>query len=301
MTRGSTGSVETLPAAPSLATTFLKAVLTGRGRSGRGPLPDATLRLADLAVDREHLSTYQQVCGRGLSDVLPHTYPHVLGFPLQAALMARGDFPLKLAGLVHVENVITVHRRLCVEDRLTLDVHAEDLRPHAKGMVVDLVTAVDSGGRRVWDGRSTYLARGRAHPDAPSGDPTPPTPTGPPVARWRLPGDLGRTYASVSGDVNPIHLHPLTAKAMGFPRAIAHGMWTYARTLAALGPAGDGASTSHVWFRKPVLLPGSVELVLDTAAPDVPGRLTAGLRSASKPETEHLVLTLTPHAASPVV
>ncbi|MCA1781058.1 MAG: MaoC family dehydratase [Dermatophilaceae bacterium] len=281
-------SVETLSGAPSLATTFVKAVLTGRGKSGRGPLPDTTLELADLTVDRDHLATYQKVCGWGVSDVLPHTYPHVLGFPLQASLMARSDFPLPLAGLVHVENVITVHRRLTADDPLTIAVQAENLRPHPKGTVVDLVTEVDSDGDRVWEGRSTYLARGRSNPDASASEPVP-IPTGVAAARWRLPGDLGRTYASVSGDVNPIHLYPLTAKAMGFPRAIAHGMWTYARTLAAFGPSADGPSTSHVWFRKPVLLPGAVELVVDKGDEQV----TAGLRSAKNPETEHLVLTLT--------
>ena len=286
-------SVQTLSAPPSLATTFLRAAVTGRGRSGAGPLPDTTLALSELAVDRDRLTAYQQVCGWAVGDVLPHTYPHVLGFPLQASLMARGDFPLALAGLVHLENVITVHRRLTADDRLTIAVHAENLRPHAKGVVVDLVTAVDSDGERVWDGRSTYLARGRANPDAATGQPAPPKPVGVPVARWRLPGDLGRTYASVSGDVNPIHLHPLTARAMGFPRAIAHGMWTYARTLAALGVSVDSPSTSHVWFRKPVLLPATVELVLDKADPSTPGTVTAGLRSASRPEIEHLVLTLT--------
>ena len=50
---------------------------------------------------------------------------------------------------------------------------------------------------------------------------------------WRLPGDLGRRYAAVSGDRNPIHLYALTAKAFGFPRQIAHGMWSKARCLAA--------------------------------------------------------------------
>ena len=288
-----TDSVETLSGPPSLATTFVKALFTGRGKSGRGPLPDTTLELAELAVDRGHLATYQRVCGWGVSDTLPHTYPHVLGFPLQAAVMARGDFPLPLAGLVHLENVVTVHRRLSADDLLTIAVHAESLRPLPKGTVVDLVTVVDSDGERVWDGRSTYLARGRSNPDATTSEQAP-MPTGVPAARWRLPGDLGRTYASVSGDVNPIHLFALTAKAMGFPRAIAHGMWTYARTLAALGPGVDGPSTSHVWFRKPVLLPGSVELVVDRGRADRPDHVTAGLRSAKKHETEHLVLTLAP-------
>lgn len=279
-------TVETLSGPPSLATTFLKAVLTGRGKSGKGDLPQAALELA-VTVERDHLTSYQRVCGWDLSDALPHTYPHVLGFPLQASLMAGSDFPLPMAGLVHVENVITVHRRLTAEDALTITVHAEDKRAHPKGTAVDLVTEVDSAGERVWEGRSTYLARGRSNPEAEAA-PSAPMPEGNLAARWRLPDDLGRTYASVSGDINPIHLHPLTAKAMGFPRAIAHGMWTYARTLAALGPAAAGPSTSHAWFRKPVLLPSSVELVVDKSGPAV----VAGLRSAKKQEIEHLVLTL---------
>lgn len=283
--------LETLSAPPSLAGAFARAVLTGRGKSGKGPLPDSILRLQDQRVDRGHLATYQRLCGWSVGDVLPHTYPHVLGFGLQATLMARPGFPLALAGLVHVENVATVHRRITAAEPLTISVHSEALRTHPKGMVVDLVTEVESGGERVWDGRSTYLARGTSHSDAVHTEP-PAMPTGHPSARWRLPADLGRTYAAVSGDVNPIHLYPLTAKAMGFPRAIAHGMWTYARTLAALGPVVDGPSTSHVWFRKPVLLPGAVELVIDKQPT---GAVTAGLRSAKKSDTEHLVLTLSAH------
>ena len=280
-----TTTVEALSGPPSLATTFAKAVLTGRGKNPKADLPDTRLEL-QVTVDRDHLATYQKVCGWRVSDVLPHTYPHVLGFPLQASLMARSEFPLPLAGLVHVENVITVHRTLTADDNLTISVHAEHKRPHPKGTVVDLVTEFDSDGERVWEGRSTYLARGKSNPDAESSQQAD-FPSGTHSATWRLPDDLGRTYASVSGDVNPIHLYALTAKAMGFPRAIAHGMWTYARTLAALGPAVDGPSTSHVWFRKPVLLPSSVELVVDKTAEQI----TAGLRSAKKRETEHLVLT----------
>ena len=108
------------------------------------------------------------------------------------------------------------------------------------------------------------------------------------AAKWSLPGDLGRTYGLVSGDINPIHMSAVTAKAMGFPKAIAHGMWTYARVLGAIGPRTSGPCTSHVWFKKPVLLPAKVDFVIDTTGEEV----VAGLRSTRKPETEHLVLTL---------
>ena len=280
-----TDSFEVLSETPSLATTFAKAVVTSFRKDAKAPLPDTTLQL-QVRVDRDHLATYQRVCGWSVSDVLPHTYPHVLGFPLQATLMARTEFPLALAGLVHVENTITVRERLTADDELVISVHAENLRPHPKGTAVDLVTLVDSAGTRAWEGRSTYLARGTSNPDAESSRP-PGLPTGNPAARWRLAEDLGRTYASVSGDINPIHLYAITAKAMGFPRAIAHGMWTYARTLAALGPAVDGPSRTQVWFKKPVLLPGAVELVVERAD----GGFIAGLRAATKPEIEHLVLT----------
>ena len=279
-------TTRTLTQSPSLGPLFVKAALTQRGR--KGDLPDTALRREGVVVDREHLLAYERVCGFGGGDVLPHTYPHVLGFPLQVALMADRAFPVPLPGLVHLQNQITVHRRLTADDRLDLTVHAEGLRPHPKGQLVDLVTEVEVEGQRVWDGRSTYLRRGREHPDAPPGAQAPPLPERPAAGIVRVPESQGRAYAAVSGDVNPIHLHALTARAMGFPRAIAHGMWTAARTLAALGAGTSDASTSHVWFAKPVLLPSTVDLVVDDAGPVT----VAGLRSRKDPGVTHLTLTL---------
>ncbi len=81
----------------------------------------------------------------------------------------------------------------------------------------------------------------------------------PASAEWKLGGDLGRRYAGVSGDRNPIHMHSLTAKPLGFPAAIAHGMWTKARCLAALESRLPDAFAVEVRFRKPILLPARVE------------------------------------------
>jgi acyl dehydratase len=54
-------------------------------------------------------------------------------------------------------------------------------------------------------------------------------------------------------------MHSLTAKPLGFPAAIAHGMWTKARALAALEPRLPDAFAVDVRFRRPILLPAKVE------------------------------------------
>lgn len=279
-------AVTTVKSIPALGPIYAKAALPGK-TTGK-TLPDTQLRLVGHSVDRGDLLQYERICGFNNSDVLPHTYPHVVGFPLQMQLMAGKGFPLPLMGLVHVENVITVHREIRFDEALDITVSADNLRAHPKGKVVDLVTEVDVDGERVWQGRSTYLARGRGDAEAERGEQPPAIPTGQAAAKWSLPGGLGRTYGLASGDINPIHMSAVTAKAMGFPQAIAHGMWTYARVLGAIGPVTSGPSTSHVWFKKPVLLPGKVDFVIDKGDDQV----VAGLRSTRKPETEHLVLTL---------
>lgn len=245
----------------SLAPLYLKAAVTAVGPRAAA-LPD-TVVTRDVTVDPAAVAAYARVCGFRLADALPPTYPHVLGFPLQVELMARRSFPLPLPGLVHVVNTIAVHRPVGAGEALRVAVHAERFAAHPKGATVDLVTAVDAGGERVWDGRSTYLARGARAPGPDTGT-SPATPDGPfdgpPSAVWRVPDDTGRRYAAVSGDVNPIHLHPLAARAFGFPRAIAHGMWTAARAVAALEGRLPGALTVDVAFGRPLLLPGRVEL-----------------------------------------
>jgi len=280
-------AVETLPGMPSTAPLLVRAALTAALPRGSA-VPDRTLVVEDVRVDRARLAAYQRLTGHAVDDTLPQPYPWVLAFPVQTALMARRDFPVPLPGLVHLSNRVTTHARLDAADALTLSVTAGALRPHRRGRTLDVRLEAMVGGKLVWQCDSTYLSRGGGTDDAARGDAPPVVPQGPPVARWRLPDDLGRTYARVSGDLNPIHLHPWSAKAMGFQRQIAHGMWTCARTLAALGRTSLGPSRSQVWFTAPVFLPSTVELVVHREG----GRATAGLRASARPDTTHLALTL---------
>ncbi|MEO6998822.1 MAG: MaoC/PaaZ C-terminal domain-containing protein [Terracoccus sp.] len=254
-------------------------------------LPDERVALSGISVDLKDLTDYSRLCGFSLTGILPLTYPHLLGFPLQMAVMAGDGFPLPLLGAVHVENVITVHRPLRFEDHLDVVVRAQNLRPHRRGRQVDLVTEVSVDDELAWQGVSTYLARGAEHPTAPTSQ-TPPLDgleplTGVPAGPvWRLGGNTGWAYAAVSGDWNPIHVHALTARPLGFASAIAHGMFTYARAVATLAPrVPDADVISRVWFRKPVRLPSTVRLRSVVA----PGRTLSRLESASA-QVEHAVV-----------
>ncbi|HEX6873864.1 MAG TPA: hypothetical protein VF163_22415, partial [Micromonosporaceae bacterium] len=61
---------------------------TGRG-AGQAQVPSAELLVRGVGVDLDHLHRYLRVCGSGLTNHLPATYPHVLAFPLNLDLMTR--------------------------------------------------------------------------------------------------------------------------------------------------------------------------------------------------------------------
>lgn len=243
-----------------LLLTLGRGVVTGLGKrpSPGAVLPPARLSRAAVRVDPARLAAYARVCGHPPGGAeLPLTYPHILGFPLAARLMAARAFPLPLLGLVHTSVAIRALAPLGAADRPDLAVHAAGLRPHRRGTEVTVVTEARLDGELVWEDHSTYLARHRA-PAAGEVEPAPEDRSCgelPLVARWALPAGLGRRHARVSGDYNPIHLHPLTARPLGFPRAIVHGMWSVAR-CAAEQPGVSGVTAS---FRRPVLLPSTVE------------------------------------------
>jgi len=253
------GAPATLPLMLRAALPVLPGVNLVPGVRKHGDaLPDLALTRHDVPVDRAHVAAYAEVCGFPLTESLPLTYPHLLAFGLHLAIMTDASFPFPAIGTVHLENSVTAHRAILPSERLQVTARPAGLRAHPKGRVFDMVTTVHSAGELVWEETSTFLRLGGGDAAAPAGgvpDLDVPRSAG---ITWRLPGDLGRRYAAVSGDHNPIHLYRLSAKAFGFPRQIAHGMWSKARCLAALQGRLPDAVSVEVAFRKPVLLPGSV-------------------------------------------
>ncbi|SCK40421.1 Acyl dehydratase [Streptomyces sp. ScaeMP-e48] len=266
-----------MSAVTSLSASLVRGAVTSPfkhpGRPG-ATLPTDRLTLPATPAAPGPLAAYRRICGfpapesgpgsGSASGPLPLTYPHVLAFPLTMRLMTARRFPLPVVGLVHTWIEIVARRPVQSDGSLELTVYAEELTPHRRGTEVTMVTEARVAGALVWESRSGYLSR-HATNAAGSTREADGSPALPAVAEWQLPGDLGRRYGAVSGDRNPIHLHPLTARLFGFPRAIAHGMWTVARCLAeADGQPGEIRSV-RADFRAPVLLPATMTYAADPA------------------------------------
>jgi acyl dehydratase len=286
------GRIVEVDKAPSTLSIYTKAALGALpvvGKSGVGQsLPDSTLVVRGLKVDAENLAAYARVCGLRFGDTLPLTYPFTLVFPTVMQVMVSNEFPFPAIGSVHIENVIERTRPISVSEPLDLAVRAENLRPHPKGTQVDFVSEISVGRELVWRQVSTFL---KMHPtDAPKeprverADEVPP----PPTTTLRVDQKAISRYAAVSGDRNPIHVSSLGARAFGFPRSIAHGMWSAAAVLGVVEGRIPDAVTYSVKFGKPVVLPATVNVYADAA---VDGGWDLALRHPKK-GYPHLTATL---------
>jgi hypothetical protein len=262
---------------------FVKAALGLVPSRRPDTLPDREIARRGVTADLGHLARYDRVCGFRLTGTLPATYPHVLAFPLAMTLMSASDFPFPVVGLVHVANRITVRRPLDAAEKIDLLVRAENLRSHDRGRVFDVVATASAGDENVWTGVSTYLSKNAGKRDGSAKRDHPPMPV--PTAVWKVPAGIGGDYAGVSGDHNPIHTSRIGARLFGFPRPIAHGMWSKARCLAALEGRLPAEYTVDVAFKQPILLPARVgftaspradgwEFRLDTERPHLAGLVT---------------------------
>ncbi|MEI7715913.1 MAG: MaoC/PaaZ C-terminal domain-containing protein [Mycobacterium sp.] len=232
-----------------------------------GTVPHRTVTVPDLAIDRVNVAEYAAVTGLRYGNTVPLTYPFVLTFPAVMSLVTGFDFPFSALGSVHIENHITQYRPIAVTDTVGARVHAENLREHRRGLMVDLVTDVSVGNDTAWHQVTTFLHQQRT---SLSGEPKPPQskrPTPPPPgAVLRITAPMIRRYAAIGGDHNPIHTNRVAARLFGFPTIIAHGMFSAAAVLANIEARLPDAVRYSVRFGKPALLPATAGLSIDQCA-----------------------------------
>jgi acyl dehydratase len=250
---------------PSLLPLYGKALLAKQTQGGGDlTVPELSASLLGVSTGGGNLKRYQTVCGFVPHSHLPLTWPHVLAFPLHLKLLTEKTFPLPLLGLVHLRNTITQHRPIGAGENLDISVCLGNSVKSSRGMEFDLITEARSAGKLVWEEASTTLFR-QPQDDgkSPGKKPPPELERYPNTLTLKAEESIGRQYARVSGDSNPIHMHALSAKVFGFPQAIAHGMWTKAHALAILEQQvgwRSGAIRVSCQFKKPLFLPGTAQL-----------------------------------------
>jgi acyl dehydratase len=248
---------------PTPASLFLAALRSARKRAAAGAsLPELCYVRPRVVLEPAHVERYAKTCGFSPAHGLPPIYPQMLSFPLVMALLVSDRCPWPALGTVHLANRIRQWQRIGLRDELRVEVATGQLLAHEKGQVFTLGIRVSRDGELVWEATQTLLrvgvreAQGAAYVARP--------PASAPLSRQadlHASADIGRRYARVSGDFNPIHLSAPSARLFGFRRAIAHGMWTKARALAALLPAQTlDRAEIDVEFKLPLYLPARVTL-----------------------------------------
>ncbi len=245
------------PAMPSL---LLRAAIA-RKSGASSTVPAISASLARLEVNAAKLRRYNQVCGfTDDIEVLPATYPHIAAFSLHMEMLLHKAFPFSPMGIVHTRNRIEQRRPIALGEPLSLKASIHASREVAAGLEVDILTEAQAAGETVWSDLTTVLKRGKGK--ASGAKKRSPLPDFEHSQNWEVASNLGRRYARVSGDYNPIHLFPASARLLGFKRHLAHGMWSKARCLAALQPLLNAeAFAIDVDFKTPLFLPASVTLM----------------------------------------
>ena len=251
--------------------------------SRSGQLPDRTVTVEELPIDPANVAAYAASTGLRFGNNVPLTYPFALTFPSVMALVTGFDFPFAAMGSVHTENRITQYRPIAVTDTVGVRVHAENLREHRKGLLVDLIAEVSVGNDTAWHQVTTFLHQQRTSlSDEPKPPPQKQAKLPPPAALLRVtPGQI-RRYAAVGGDHNPIHTNPVAAKLFGFPTVIAHGMFSAAGVLANIEARLPDAVRYSVRFGKPLILPGTAGLYIEETGSGGSAGWDIGLRNVAK-------------------
>ena len=277
-----------LDSAPALPPLYAKAALGPAIPGGGDELPDHALELAEARDRPRAARRLRAVCGFALRDTLPPTYPHLLGFPLAMALMTEREFPFALLGMVHIANRIEQRRAAAGRPRAR--------RSGSGPRTCAPITAAASSTwspRRASTARSsgsstaTYLRPGKGSGERPAARRRPLRRRPTRRRSGTCPATSGAATPRVSGDRNPIHLHSLSARLFGFPSAIAHGMWTYARALATLDGQPPGRARLRGRVPRPAADPGPRAAAAAPAARGLGGwrssRPTASIATCSSP------------------
>jgi len=249
---------------------------------------EKTVKINSKHCDQYHRLTKWQ---NGIAAIVHPNYVQTLSLSMQLDMMVSNPFPFKPMGLVHVANKIDVHFLPEQNASLKLKTAFGKVFYHRRGWLFEVQTSAEVDQVQAIMGTSYYLARRRHSSEANKHFQSEAKKAGQGLPSWiddivqdALEGedevtscmsavseslvfsdDIGRKYAKVSGDYNPIHLYPYTAKLLGFKKAIAHGMYSKALAVSKVAQHTQFYKRScsiKCVFMLPIMLPLNTELLI---------------------------------------
>lgn len=201
------------------------------------------------------------------STVPPHLFPQWT-FPLSARVLARTGLPLQR--ILNAGCSLRVLSPAIERGSTPLDVSVEltEVDDDGARLRMTQTLTMGRGGRPAAIATlSTYLPfpRPRDHQRETPREKRAPAlvPSDAQIIdRWSLRGDAGRSFAALTGDVNPIHLSRAAARLAGFRGCILHGFATFARGFEALSrdlrAREEALGFLDLRFVKPLVLPSDI-------------------------------------------
>ena len=218
------------------------------------PLIEATWNNAE----HPQLNAYQKLFGFPENHI-PLSYPQVLATPLHLQLFAHTEFPFPALGIIHTQQKMKCHHPLSSAP-FTIKTWVQGHRVVRVGAEFSVHTQVHQNDILAWEAEMIILTKAVKGHGQKEERIEPKIEKSTQQSTWSFPSDLGRQYAKVSGDYNPIHLYPLTAKLFGMPRHIIHGMYSVGKALSCLPLSTTEVDIS---FRRPIFLPAKVEFLAE--------------------------------------
>ena len=244
---------------PSSISLLMKAVL----KKGKEPLPRMKVAIDGFVFEKAVVNRYNTCCGLP-NDTLPMPFMFVATQPAQLMLLTHPEVSLTLLGLIHTH--VSFYQETPLETGKPYDFTLEVVAcGHTeKGLEFELEGRFSVNGGYQAGYRSRCLLKDKPQVfDKQKKQTESPDEVEEQSPAWSkletliLAPKIARSYAAVSGDYNPIHLHWLTAKPFGFKAPIIHGMYSVARMFTAITTPVQHAEFT---FCRPAFLPSTVTM-----------------------------------------
>lgn len=239
-----------------------------RRRKGLGddrPVPLIGCGTGVIQLDPDWLAHYRELIGLPADEpaVLPPLALQVAAAPLHLEILSDADFPFSSRRLVHLAQRIDQSSPVMPGAALQLDAFTGRSRSTDGGTHFEIVTEARRSGRLVWRSIATIVARDRRADavDTRASAAALALQAGP---GWRrlepieVDSGLGKRYAVLAVDWNPLQRWPWLARRLGFEHGGIGGTWTLGRALAQAGWPDHEAYSLQARFAQPLEPPASI-------------------------------------------